>query len=176
MLTENLPSDSARTSSDIPLNRSTNVEETCPVPRSSHCRSSFSVYTFTRRRVSDMANRIGASRLLTSYHLTPFTAFLDLLTLFPPACYKTCTSGLDFTVLVDYISRTYHVYGSRTKYSLISNWEIERNNSDGLLANVHGPPSCNPILCSFHRGCQSCTNCRGWGGAYSFRQLVNPAT
>lgn len=39
----NSPSDSARTSKDIPLSRSTNVDETCPVPRSSHWRSSLSV-------------------------------------------------------------------------------------------------------------------------------------
>lgn len=51
------PSSSDRTMIDIPCNRSTNDEDTCPVPRSSHCRSSFNVYNLTRRLVFAMAVR-----------------------------------------------------------------------------------------------------------------------
>lgn len=47
-----LPSLSARTSRDVPFRRSTQPEETWPVPRSSHCLSSLRVQTLTLRRVS----------------------------------------------------------------------------------------------------------------------------
>ncbi len=45
------PSDSALTSKEMPLKRSTYVELTWPVPLSSHWRSAFNAYNLTRRRV-----------------------------------------------------------------------------------------------------------------------------